>query len=243
MWQWIQRASIALQFAKSAISLWSWSGWSVVALAVATSIGYMQTAPWPIVALVSFLILFLFLSWVACVVVYSRLPPNAGIYSPRILRWHRHRLPFRSVCWHFDNYLSGPPPDLISQFSPSFEINYGDGIVVKEAYIECKRTGAKADVLIERGNPYMKVDNTFYPKGKRYHCQAFFWGADNNGKKREGLSPDEFLSKYDGFRFVFAYDDTAFNRDFSREELVSLIEWRRRISYTRPEPRPSGAIF
>jgi hypothetical protein len=157
--------------------------------------------------------------------------PEAGTFTPRYFRFYRW--PLARLSWRFDNFLGGrAPPVLITSFQPAFRINRGQGIRPRKAYIWSPRTGERADVLIECGNPYVAADAIeFMPRGKWYQCQVHFGDV--------GLTKAEFLARFDGFDFVFQYDDTEFKRTFSRSEIELLFDSFERYATAPSEVRPT----
>ena len=205
---------------------------------------YLVSAAWPvwIPVVLCGAVICTALAW--ALVQFMRTPPANGIYSARSLRWYRY--PIRKVSWNFDNFLGARSgagsPILVTSFQPSFCINWGEGIRPKAAYMISNRTGNRADVLIECGNPYVGADTIeFMPRGKRYHCRAFF--------EDEGLTKEKFLQQFDGFDFVFEYDSAVFRRKFSRQEIedyfgsIQINRLNRNREQSRESSQPSPISF
>jgi len=215
-------------------------GWQVFAFVVSTApsmlLGlyqYLEGAPWTFVALAAFGAFAAISTPILAFAIWLHLPA-AGSFTPRKLGYYK--LPIHKLAWNFDNYLGGygkeRGPFLVTSFQPRFNITRGTGIHPKEAYIQSDRTGIREEVLIECGNPYVPADQIeFMPPGKWYHCQKFFGDA--------GLSKEEFLAKFDGFDFVFSYDEVSFRRHFSRNEIEEIFDayWRSNNRSSEPKPR------
>ena len=146
-----------------------------------------------------------------------------------------YRLPIRKVSWNFDQFLGGGSgqgqPVLIYAFQPQFKVNWGEGISPKKAFIECKATGVQQNVLLSLQDAYVNAEAVdFIPKGCWFQCQAHFGG----------ITKEAFLQNWQGFRFVFEYDDKTFSRDFSRRELEEWIDrfWR----YSNRQSQPKGRL-
>jgi hypothetical protein len=203
------------------------TGWGV---ALVASWKYLQTAPWPVLVLscVGLAALLGVVGLLVVVVLFSPIRP--GTYGSKYLFWYM--VPIRKLSWNFAQFLGGTSGDgqpvLIHCFQVQFKVNRGEGIVPRRAFIECKVTGAFQDVLLSPQNTYVKAEEiSFVPRGHWFSCQAQFGS----------VTKELFLRQFDGFEFVFEYDDRVFSRRFSRRELEWWIDGFWRFSNTRPEPR------
>jgi hypothetical protein len=239
MWTWVQRASYLSNIGRV---LWLIFGGSAVGggllLALAANWEFFKSAPLSFEITVVIALMVLFCAVAISIIVYLSLPPSAGVFSPRYLRIYSW--PIWNLSWRFDNFLGGRSGDgspvEATGFQAQFRINRGQGIHPKHAFIECKATGQKMDVLIECGNPYMRAEEIiFVPRGKSYSCNAEF-RSERSGE--QGVLKEEFLKKWSGFDFVFEYDDYVFRRHFSRQEIEDIFDRFWRYSNMRPEPRP-----
>ena len=199
-------------------SSWTYAIGAPVAFKVLLAVAVAILVLWVVLALVTFL----------------AQPPSLGIQTPRWLRWHR--LPIHRIAWDFDNVLgwssSTGSPVKIEAIQAKFRINWGDGIRPKRAFIECPSTGARKDVLLSPGNPYVKAESIeFIPRRKGWiNCQVH-WG---------GISKEAFLAEYSGLRFVFEYDETRQEINFPRELLETILERAWRYNNKAPE---GGAVI
>jgi hypothetical protein len=180
---------------------------------------YLQNAPLAIVVVVLAGMFAIFCVVLFALIAFLYSPPAKGIFSPRNLRWHK--LPIHKVVWSFDNYLGvqskGGSSVRVTSFQCQYRITRGDGIRPKNAFIECKRTAERLSVLIECGNPYLEAKECeFIPRGKWYQARAQFDDL--------GLTKEEFLRQWDGFTFVFEYDNTIFSRTFPRWEIEDYFD-------------------
>ncbi|HWA42292.1 MAG TPA: hypothetical protein VHA10_03715 [Hypericibacter adhaerens] len=216
----------------------AYSFWVIVApfliSAAAAAWLYLQQAPWLIIILSALGALFVVLLIAVVFAIYIYGSPEKGIYSPRLLR--QYSWPSRKIAWSFDNYLGGSggggKPIRVSGFQGRFKITWGEGISPKAAYLECKRTATRQDVLIECGNPYVRANEIgFMPKGKWYHAMAFLG--------HPGLTKEEFLRRWDGFEFVFEFDSSVFRRKFPRFEIEQYFDRYWACANPPPEPTPT----
>lgn len=194
---------------------------------------YIQKAPLPIIGI--FILFFLLLIFIAIFLLYSILqtPAGDGIFSSKYLIWYK--LPIRKVSWDFGNFLGVScvhgNPISVNVFQVQFKVNWTDGISPIKAFLECKNTALKQDVFVSALDEYVQVEKIeFLPTGKWFQCQSQFGD----------ISKEQFLQKYDGFRFVFEYDETVFSKTFSREELEVYLN--RFSKYTNPRPEPKGTL-
>lgn len=206
---------------------------SELGVAILSSWQYLIAAPWPVVVLVCFGIVatVLFVACAVAAILYSPIGP--GVYGSKYLLWYKS--PIRKVSWNFFQVLGASSglghPVVIHTFQAEFRVNRGEGIAPKKAFLECKRTGVSQDVLISPLDSYVKAEDVaFIPSGRWFQCQS----------QVGGMSKETFLQKYDGFTFVFEYDDEMFHRHFSRREVEEWIDrfWR----YSNPCPEPRGTI-
>jgi hypothetical protein len=166
--------------------------------------------------------------------LWLQAPAGPGIFTSRKLQYYA--FPIWKLSWNFDNFLGGRSgagsPVVVTSFQPRFKVNRGKGIRPKSTYIQSDRTGQRAEVLIECGNPYVQASEIeFMPPGKWYHCRVFFGD--------EGLTKEQFFAKFDGFEFVFEYDETDFRRYFPRHEIEAFFDefWRYSNQPSEPKPR------
>lgn len=200
-----------------------------------SSWAYAIGAPVAVKVLLMIAVIILVLWALLAVVAFLAQPPGPGIQTPRWLRWYR--LPIRRVSWDFDNAFgwSGAhgAPIKIEQFQGKFRMNWGEGMRPKRAFIECVATGARKDFLLSPANPYVKAESIeFLPRRKGWiYCQAHL----------SGTSKEAFLAEFSGFRFVFEYDETRQEINFSRELLETILEraWR----YNNKEPEGGAVIM
>jgi hypothetical protein len=206
-------------------------GLALVAALVATW-DVIHSGPWPLLVMALAVLLIAITLIVFAVLIYLYAVPAPGIFSNRLLRWYSQ--PMRKVSWHFDNFLGGGSsagkPIVMRSFQTQIRVNWGRGITPIRAYIECPNTYTRKEVLFEGADPsnrdgYGDVKHIeFIPRGKWFRMMAFF---DDDGGG-QGLTKDAFFYKFDGFRFVFEYDRTRFERKFSRFEIESVFDsyWR-----------------
>ncbi|MBZ0144999.1 MAG: hypothetical protein K8F56_15610 [Rhodocyclaceae bacterium] len=233
MGEWLKRMS-----ATAAGRLFAWLAISAVtatslSISLIASWEFLQAAPWPV--------LFLSIAGVVMAVVFVAVvgwiflstPIAAGTYGSKYLLWYK--LPTRTISWDFAQFLGGSSgqgqPVLIHAFQPRLKVNWGDGISPKRAFITCKATGAHQNVLLSPRDAYVNAEAVdFIPKGGWFQCQAHFGG----------ITKEAFLQNWDGFRFVFEYDDKTFCREFSRRELEESIDrfWR----YSNQRSQPKGRL-
>ena len=233
MKKWLWRASATAAGRLVAYLIISLATATGLGVAMAASWEYLGTAPWPILFLVFFGIVatICVISFLVVAILYSPIGP--GIYGSKYLLWYK--LPLRKVSWNFAQVLGGTSgagqPVVIHTFQTEFKVNWGEGIAPKRAFIECKKTGVYQDVLLSPLDSYVKAESVvFIPGGRWFQCQSLFGG----------MTKESFFQKYDGFRFVFEYDDKVFCRCFSRRELKEWIDRFWRFSNRDPEPR--GAL-
>jgi len=152
---------------------------------------YFIEAPWPFQAAVVLSLLALLI--IALVLVRVLMDAPTGALAPIHLK--RFKWPIRKISWDFEGYLgwaSGTgQPVIIYAFQSRMRVNWGEGIKPIAAFIECRRTGEKRDLMIECGNPYVKADQIeFIPSGHWYHCQA--WFSPRVTDTTDPLSREEF---------------------------------------------------
>jgi len=189
--------------------------------AIYASWDYLKAAPWPLQALAALFVGWIVLWLIILVSQYLATPRVRGA-APRSVLWYK--LPIRRVSWDLEGYLGygrlQERPLAVFVFNAHYKINWGEGIVPKKAYIECKRTGAYFDALTDPGNNYVKAEDAkFISRGRWHSCQVSF------GE----MPPEEFLKKLGGFWFVFVYDnDERFSRFFSEGELEAYLDRARK---------------
>lgn len=202
-------------------------------LSLASSWQYVKAAPQPILilSLAGFLLSAIFVVFFAWAFLCTQI--HDGTFGSKYLLWYK--LPIRKVSWSFDQFLGAASghgqPVLIYAFQPQLKVNWGDGIHPKKAFIECRTTGALQAVLLSPQNTYVSAEAVeFIPKGGWFPCQALFGG----------ITKEAFLQNWDGFNFVFEYDDKRFSRRFSRTELEECIDrfWR----YSNRRAKPKGRL-
>lgn len=233
MGEWLNRMSAAAAgrlLAWLAISTLTATSLSVSLIA---SWEFLQKAPWPV--------LFLSIAGVAMAVIFVALigwiylssPIHTGTYGSKYLLWYK--LPTRAVAWDFSQFLGGGcgqgQPVLIYSFQPRLKVNWIDGISPKRAFITCKSTGANQNLLLSPRDAYVNAEAVaFIPNGGWFQCQASFGG----------VTKEAFLRDWNGFEFVFEYDEKTFSRTFSRRELEDAIDrfWR----YSNRPSQPSGRL-
>ncbi len=233
MGDWLWRASAAAAgrlVAWLIITLFTAAGLTV---AMRASWEYLRGAPWPVLLPVCFGVLAMFLVIAFLVAAYLYSPIGPGIYGSKYLLWYKSSI--RKVSWNFAQVLGGSSgaghPVVIHTFQAEFKVNWGEGIAPKRAFLECKKTGARQDVLLSPLDSYVKAEAVaFVPSGRWFQCQSPFGG----------MTKESFFQKYDGFRFVFEYDDKVFSRRFSRRELE---EWMARFwRYSNRGPEAKGTL-
>ena len=214
--------------------------WLIISAITTTGLGlsllnswqYLQSAPSPVIvlSLAGVLLSALFVAFLTWAFLNTQI--QDGTYGSKYLLWYK--LPLRKVSWGFEQFLGGGSgqgqPVLIYAFQPRLRVNWGDGIHPKRAFIECKATGAHLNVLLSPLNAYVNAEAVdFLPKGAWFQCQAHFGG----------ISKEAFLQNWDGFVFVFEYDDKRFSRRFSRMELEESIDrfWRYSNRLSQPKGR------
>jgi len=215
--------------------------WLIISILTTTSLGisffstwdYLRTAPWPILFLSLFGLLVAFSIVILFGLIFVSSPIQDGTFGSKYLLWYK--LPIRKVSWKFDQFLGGGSgqgqPVLIYSFQPQFKVNWGKGISPKATYIECETTGARQDVLLSPIDQYVKADAVEYiPRGGWFNCQVYFGG----------ITKEAFLQTWDGFKFVFEYNNKSFSREFSRRELEEWIE--RFWLYSNRRAQPKGRI-
>lgn len=234
MMEWLSRMSAAAVgriLAWLIVSAITATGLSV---SLISSWAYLQDAPWP-VTFFSFagvalsLIFFGVMGW-----IFLSTPIASGVYGSKYLLWYK--FPLRKISWDFSQFLTGTSgqgsPVSIHAFQPKLKVNWGKGISPKSALITCNSTGARQNVLLSPRDAYVNAEAVaFIPKGGWLHCQALFGGT----------TKDILLLNWDGFEFVFEYDDKkSFRRKFSRREIEEVIDrfWR----YSNPPPEPKGKL-
>lgn len=215
--------------------------WLIISTLTATGLSitliaswqFVRTSPWPVLFLTCFGVFMAVLFVVFMIVIFLNTPIHEGTFGSKYLLWHK--FPIRKVSWNFDQFLGGGSgqgqPVLVYAFQPQFKVNWGEGIKPKKAFIECKKTGAHQNVLLSSRDSYVNAEAIdFIPKGGWFQCQAHFGG----------ISKEEFLQNFDGFKFVFEYDEKVFTRDFSRWEAEVWIDrfWR----YSNRGDKPKGRL-
>ena len=242
MWTWVQRAS---QISNIGRFVWlliggSAAGGSGIAFAIVSQWNFLLSAPFIFQLLIALCLFIILLALVVGVAIYAYLPVGPGIFSPRHLR--RYRIPIGKLSWDFDNCIAGRSGDgrpvEATGFQAQFKINRGRGISPKRAFIKCDVTGRSVDVLIECGNPYLRAEEIdFIPRRKWYRCHAAFVSEKT---KEQGVLKEEFLKNWDGFKFVFEYDDTTFVRFFPRREIENFFDGFWRFCNPPPELQPTS---
>jgi hypothetical protein len=164
------------------------------------------------------------LCFAASIALYLFAPKEGGDQARFKSWWFENRL--RRVSWFFDKCLTVRRGNLVWRFGPRFRLNwpFGNQIIVTAAYIECLRTGRRQVVEVEHGNPYLPIEQRVtyrrYADKDTYYSQICWYGKN----REEGISTDEFLRLFDGFAFVFEYDDRIFRKNFSRRWLYAKLE-------------------
>lgn len=215
--------------------------WLVITAATATGLSislvssweFLQKAPWPVwfLSIAGVVLAIVFVAIVTW--IFLSTPIADGTYGSKYLLWYK--LPIRNVSWDFSQFLGGGSgygqPVLVYAFQPRLKVNWGDGISPKRAFITCKATGANQNVLLSPRDSYVNAEAVeFIPVGCWFQCQAHFGG----------ITKEDFFQDWEGFTFVFEYDDKSFTREFSRRELEEAIDrfWR----YSNRRTHPAGRL-
>jgi hypothetical protein len=183
MGEWLNRMSAAAAGRLLRDLILSIATTTSLSFALIKSWQFLQTAPWPILFLsiagvVMAIIFTVVIGW-----IYLSTPIHDGTFGSKYLLYYK--IPIRKVSWDFTQFLGlgngYRQPILIYAFQPKLEVNWGDGISPKRAFITCKTTGAEKNVLLRLSpspqDAFVNAEEVhFIPKGSWFECQAYFGG-------------------------------------------------------------------
>ena len=130
------------------LTVWLGGGglWALL-YGVLSIIDYFSRAPWYVILIVALMGALSGLFLFCCLYLYSW-SNEQGIHTPRKIRWHKYRFPWRDITWEFDNYIgvsgggTGESKVIkIQSFQAVITVCKKRGIYPKKAVIKSKTTG------------------------------------------------------------------------------------------------------